>query len=141
MRAPDVTSFLNALGSALMAGNTGWVASRFSTPTPVYMDKQLMVLGSTGIAVEAMEIMYHGLVEHGVHRLEARVAAVELPRGPMQKVWADWDYCGPAGVLIATTRTEYVLRHPDRPAETMIEMVNYVDFAFPAIVRRLPLAR
>ncbi|MEO0938499.1 MAG: hypothetical protein AAFY38_10130 [Pseudomonadota bacterium] len=111
------------------------------TPTPVYMEDALMVLGSPEIAQEAMEIMYQGLREYGVHSLDAHVVAVELPRGPMQKVWVDWDYHSKAGARVATVRAEYVLRHPDRPDETMIEMVNYVNFAFPAIVERLPLAR
>lgn len=141
MQAPELTRFLNDLGSALMAGDTRRVAARFSTPTPVYLNDALMVLGSREIAHEAMEIMYRGFVAQGVHKLEARIAAVELPRGPMQKVWVDWDYRGAGGLPIATIRAEYVLRHPDRTGETMIEMVNYVDFAFPAIIDALPLAR
>ena len=141
MGALVTSNFLNLLGAALISGDTRSPAQRFTTPTPVYINDDLMVLGSTEIAEEAMQIMFRGLSERGITELVARVVASELPRGPMQKVWADWDYLNAQGKVVAYTRSEYVLRAPDAPQLTMIEMVNHIDFAFPEIVARLPLSR
>jgi len=141
MSIKAVTAFLNEQANALLEGDTSAVAARFVTPIPVYLNANLMVLGSRAIAEEALGIIREGLIAQGVARQSAIVVASELPRGPMQKFWVDWHYQDGCGTLLGTGRAEYVLRDADIAARTMFELIDHVSLAFPDIQGKLPLSR
>lgn len=74
----------------LMAGCGRALARENLFPYAVYLPGRLRVLQTEDEAARSYARLLQQLQEGGTRHLDARVAAVALPRGQRLRVWVDW---------------------------------------------------
>lgn len=74
----------------LMAGCADVLAREHLFPYAVYLPDRLRVHGTEAELAESFAQIARALAATGARRLDAKVTAVDLPRGGRFRVWVDW---------------------------------------------------
>lgn len=114
----------------LMAGCADVLAREHLFPYAVYLPDRLRVLRSEAELAETFAAIAHALAETGARRLDARVTAIDLPRGGRFRVWVDWvvTRADDSHELVAQT-VEYFRQTSDGLRGEMTECLKLVKAA------------
>jgi hypothetical protein len=130
----DMARHLADRAEKFLAGQLVDMLADYTTPLPVYLGDQRMVVGGPDQALSMLTVLRDAMLARGVVALRPTVKAVDLPRGGRFRAWVDWhEIAYPASASRWSTVT-YYCRRTGQGLQT--EMMHYTRQSMPELAPR-----
>ncbi|WP_299597852.1 hypothetical protein [uncultured Tateyamaria sp.] len=135
----SLTRFLTTLSHAFCNDRLDLLTDHFTYPLPLYTRGELLVFGSSGVLMEALELYRNVARKSRIAQITPRVVATGIPNKGYSQVWTEWDHFDEAGTLKCTSQVRYAVFQDRMALHPKIEMIDYTSIGFPEVCASLPL--
>ncbi len=125
--------FLSGIVENLMQGRIDAVLENFVFPIPLYAGDTLQVFGAPCTFKEVLTMYHDASLNAGITKITPRILADGLPVNGYSNVWVEWDHLDAQGTCLKTSQVHYVLRYDDAARSPKIELIEYIEQAFPEV--------
>ncbi len=135
MSAP-IHHLLTAMAASFEKGDLEAVARHFSEPLAIFANGQFMLEATASRVPELIFRMRAEAIARGMASVRLEIINFRPTRNNRTPVVADWHFIAANGKEIGTSRVCYYCA-PDRRGELRVEMLEYIEIAFPNFLRDL----
>lgn len=135
----SLTRFLTTLSHAFCNDRLDLVSEHFAYPLPLYTKGELLVFGSPGVLIEALELYRNAARTSGITQILPRVVATGIPKKGYSQVWAEWDHYDGSEAISCTSQVRYAIYQDRMALHPKIEMIDYTSIGFAEVCASLPL--
>lgn len=133
--------FLENLARNFMENRLAAVAENFVFPIPLYTQDTLQVFGASCTFQEVLTMYRDAAIRAGVTRMAPRILAEGLAINSYSNMWVEWDHFDASGACLRTSQVHYVCCHGAASLFPRIELVEYIETAFPEVSASFAVAK